>query len=68
MGEKSHGQTDDSFCIFVAAAPLHWVQSDIDSHTIKAVKETMLIGLSAKEWRVFWGVGVGDTRQTVKIF
>ena len=28
----------------------------------------MLIGLSVKVWCVFWGVGVGDTRQTVKIF
>ena len=28
----------------------------------------MLIGLNVKGWCVFWGVGVGDTRQTVKIF
>ena len=28
----------------------------------------MLIGSSVKGWCVFWGVGVGDTRQTVKIF
>ena len=53
---------------FCCSSPLAWVQSDIDSHIIKAVEETMLIGLSVKGWCVFWGVGVGDTRQTVKIF
>ena len=67
MGEKSHGQTDDSFCIFVAAAPLPGSKV-ILTVTIKAVEETMVIGLSAKGWYVFSGVEVGNTRQTIKIF
>ena len=53
---------------FCCSSPLTWVQSDIDSHIIKAVEETMLIGLNVKGWCVFWGVGVGYTRQTVKSF
>ena len=54
--------------VFLLQQPPYLGPSDIESHIIKAVEETMLIGSSVKGWCVFWGVGVGDTRQTVKSF
>ena len=55
-------QTNDIFCIFAAAAPSPGPKSDIDSYTIKEVKETVLIGWRVKGWCVFWeGGGWGRT-------
>ena len=41
--------------VFLLQQPPYLGPSDIDSHIIKAVEETMLIGSSVKEWCVFGG-------------